>query len=280
MKNRKQYYMMLTGIGILTIVVLILVSSPSAFFSPMVRVIGNDLNKATENEVSIATKTDFSDSEQVNALPYNIGKWHGKDYDTEELKKALKANVVLLRGYDPETFTQPLFLTIVQSKTDVSFHGTAYCLTFQGYDIQEQSPEKLAITDPDWAKEGSSVTIPLDKLIATKSTKEGRIFERRLVLFFYVKGNQFNSDEIAMVQVQGLIPLEGGYEGTLNEEKAFLSELIPLLFEPAGASSQWHPVFRILTDLGTGGYVLIIFMLLVPLVLIVYPLARRRGTPG
>lgn len=272
--------MILTGIGILIIVVLILVSSPSAFFSPMVTVIGNDLNKGGKNEVSVVTKTDFSDPEQVNALPYQIGKWHGKDYDSKDVTEFLKANVVLLRGYDPETFTQPLFLTIVQSKTDASFHGPAFCFKSQGYLIQEEAADFLSIDDPTWVKDTSKMSMPLDRLVVTRNDKDGQIFERRLVLYFYIKGNQFNSDEVSMIQVQGLVPLQGAYNSTLDEEKSFLSQVIPLMFKPGDSGSQWHPLFMTLTEIGVGGYVALIVLLLIPLTLIVYPLIRRRGISG
>jgi hypothetical protein len=274
--NKRPQYLVLVGIGLLTIVILVLVSSPSSLLSPMT-VISDEFNKSSSNQVSVITKTDFSSPEQTKKFPYDIGKWHGRDYDTASVTKELGANVVLLRGYDPETFTQPLFLNIVQSKTDSSFHQPTVCFKLQGYETQEQSKETLVMTSPNWIKERQSTTITMNKVLFIKVTKDGKITERRLVIYFYIKGNQFNNDLITMIEVQGLVPLQGSYDGTLKEEKEFLSQSIPFMFEPVENNSQWHPLAATLADKGAAGYLAIAVMVLVPLLIVIYPFIRRRG---
>jgi hypothetical protein len=275
--NKRPQYMVFIGIGLLAIASLILLISPDMIFSPTVTVIGSNLNRASRNEVAVTTKTDLS-PEGIAAFPYDIGKWHGMDYDTTATQKALGASVMLLRGYDPETFTQPLFLTIVQSKSDSSFHAPDYCFPSQGYEIQENTTETLLINNTTWAKDNSTVEMPLSKLVVTKNSREGEIIERRVVLFFYVKANQFYNDTITMVEVQGLAPIQGSYEGTLNEEKAFFSQIAPIMFqfEPT-TDSEWQPLIKILGDRGIGGYLVIAVMLLIPVGLMLYPGIRRRG---
>jgi hypothetical protein len=274
--SKRPQYLVLIGIGVLTIVILVLVSSPSSLFSPMT-VISDEFNKSSPHQVSVITKTDFSSPEQTKKFPYDIGKWHGQDYDTASVTRELGANVVLLRGYDPETFTQPLFLNIVQSKTDSSFHQPTVCFKLQGYDTEEQSKETLVVTSANWIKEHQNITITMNKILFIKVTKDGKITERRLVVYFYVKGNQFNNDLITMIEVQGLVPLKGSYEGTLKEEKEFLSQSIPLMFEPIDNNSQWHPFIASLAEKGAGGYIVAAIMIIIPLGIIFYPLIRRRG---
>jgi hypothetical protein len=230
--DRRSQYIVLAGIGLLAIAVLVLLVSPALIFSPTVTVIGANLNKSTTDQVTVTTKTDFSDETQMKAFPLDIGTWHGQEYDTTATAKLLNAPVLLVRGYVPETFAQPLFLTIVQSKTNSSFHAPDYCYKFQGYDIQENAVEYLTIADKSWTIVPNSLTLPLNKLIVTKNSSSGEIFERRAVLSFYVKGNQYYSDEITMVQVQALVPLTGSYEGTLIQEKGFISMVFPLMFQP------------------------------------------------
>lgn len=268
--------MVLAGIGLLTIVILILVSSPSSLFSPLT-VISDDLDKSSANEIAVITKTDFSDPERIKELPYDIGMWHGKDYNTAEVTEALGANVVLIRGYDPETFTQPLFLNIVQSKTDSSFHRPTICFKSQGYITEELARETFELTSQEWARGTVSTSIPINRLLVTKNSKEGNIIERRLVLYFYVKGNQFNSDMITLIEVQGLVPVHGSYEGTLTTEKDFLSKAIPLMFEPVDNEGQWQPLIGTLVQKGAGGYLIIAVIILVPLFIAIYPVIRRRG---
>jgi hypothetical protein len=275
--NRRRQYLVSIGIGILTLVVLVLLISPSYIFSPMITVIGGDLNKSSPSQVSVATKMELSDPNQVQAFPKDIGKWHGTDYDTTYTTKALNANVVMLREYDPDTFTQPLFLTIVQSKTNSSFHSLdKYCLVDQGFKIQENTKDSLLVTNPTWSTGRSDVILPLNRLVVTRNSKTGEIVERSVVLFFYVKGNQFYNDMITMIEVQGLAPVTGSYEDTLQEEKLFLNQVVPLLFQPS-YQGNWDPFFNTLAQKGFGGYLAIALMLMLPLGIIMYPFIKRKG---
>jgi hypothetical protein len=258
---------------LLTLVVLILLMTPSSFFSPMVTVIGGDPNKSTTNEIKVVTKTDFNDPEKLKDFPYDIGKWHGVDYDSESLLGTLKVKAALMRGYDPETFTQPVFLVVVQGNADSAIHEPHYCFT----NIQELVPDQLTVSNPNWAKGTSSLTLPINRLISAPLNKNGDIRERRVVIYFYIKSNPLYSDMVTLVEVQGLAPLQGSYEGTLNEEKLFLTQAVPYMFGPEGSNTEWKPLFSTLTNMGVSGYLLIAVLLLIPLVLIIFPFIRRRN---
>jgi hypothetical protein len=123
------------GIAILVIVVLVLLASPAFLFSPTVTFIDTDLTKASENRTPVQTKTDFGNSEIMASFPRQISKWEGSDYDVTKYVELLGANLILLRLYMPSTFTQPVFFTIVQSKTSSSFHPPKVCFNGQGYQI-------------------------------------------------------------------------------------------------------------------------------------------------
>jgi hypothetical protein len=271
--NRRPQYIVLAGIGVLAIVVLLLLASPSSIFSSMVTVIGGDPNKSTTDQVSVITKTDFNDPEKMKLFPYDIGKWHGQDYDAGNMTGILKADIVLIRGYDPETFAQPLFLIVVQGNADSSIHEPHYCFP----NIVEQSREDLVVTNPSWSSGRSSITIPLNKLVSAPQNLNGQIKERRLVLYFYVKGNQLYDDSVTLVEIQGLAPLQGSYETTLNEEKEFISQVVPYMFEPGVNSNKWHPIAASMAERGAIGYIGIVVIVLIPVTMIVYPILRRRG---
>jgi hypothetical protein len=240
LKQRKRN-MVVLGATILIIVVFILLVSPALFLSPTVTFIDTDLNKASQNRVPVQTKTDFGNPEVVASFPYQIGKWEGSDYDVTKYIELLGANLILLRLYMPSSFTQPVFLTIVQSKTTTSFHPPKICFSGQGYEIQEEGDEKIAITDASWLLSPSTASIPFKKLVVTKSARDGRLSERRVALYCYIKGNQFYSDTITMIQTEALAPLQGSYEGSLGEQTAFLAQAVPQLFSPSQAETQWHP---------------------------------------
>jgi len=262
----------LTGIALLTVVVLVLVASPNFIFTPAITVLGGDPNKATTDQVSVTTLTDLSDPERMKAFPLDIGKWHGRDYESAQYLEILKVQAVLIRAYDPETFTQPLFLIIVQGNSESSIHEPHYCFP----NIQEQAKEELVITDPKFTRGQPSVTVPLNKLVSARTNKEGRIIERRVVLYFFVKANQFYSDDVALVEVQALAPLEGPYESTLNEQKEFLAEVVPLLFAPA-SDEEWQPIARTLSEKGAGGWAVMAIMGLIPIAIMAYPWIRGRA---
>lgn len=272
MSNRRNDSAIL-GIAILIVVVLLLLTSPDLLFSPVATFIDTELYRSSGNEVSVRTKTDFGSQEHMAAFPREIGKWEGYDYDTTKYVELLGADVMLLRRYEPITFTQPVFLLILQAKTESSFHPPEVCIRAQGHEIEEKGEEKVFVTDATWVKEPSRISIPLRKLVTTKESQGGKVTERRVVLFCYVKGNQFYDDTITMIQVEALAPLSGSYEGTLNEEKDFISKAIPLMFEPS-EESTWQPVFMTLTGWGMVGYLVIAFLLLVPVTIIFYPIMR------
>jgi hypothetical protein len=250
-------------------------TSPNLLFSPVVSFIDTDLYKVSGNEASVSTKTDFGSEEHMAAFPREIGKWTGYDYDTTKYVELLGADVMLLRNYEPSTFTQPVFFLILQAKTESSFHPPEVCVRAQGGLIQEEGDEKVVVTEADWVKGPSSISIPLKKIVTTKSSKDGTVIERRVLLFCYVKGNQFYNDTITMIQIEALAPLQGSYDGTLNEEKDFISQAMPLLFEPA-QTSEWRPLVMTLTESGTSGYLVIAFLLLLPAAIIAYPRIHRK----
>lgn len=263
----------LVGIVILIVVVILLLTSPGLLFSPMVTFIDTELYRSSGQEVSVRTRMDFRSQEHMAAFPLKLGKWDGYDYDTTKYVEQLGANVMLLRAYEPRTLTQPVFFLILQAKTESSFHPPKICIRAQGHEIQEEGEEKVLITDATWAKGSSSISIPLRKLITIKKSEDGRITERRVVLFCYVKGNRFYEDTITMIQMEALAPLTGSYEGALNEEKDFISQAIPLMFEPV-EEARWDPLFMVFFEWGTSGYLVIAFMFLVPITIII--LARQH----
>jgi hypothetical protein len=264
------------GIGLLLCVTVVMLFSPSIFFSPTVTFIDTELYKTSGNEAPVKTRTDFGSREVMGGFPRQIGKWTGSDYDVTEYVKLLGANDILLRLYQPSTFTQPVFFTIVQSKTDASFHPPKVCFNAQGYQVQEEGDEKVDITDAAWLQSPSNVSIPLKRIVVTKAKKDGPLTERRVSLFCYVKGNQFYSDTVTMIQTEALAPLEGGYEGSLQEQLDFVVQAMPLMFAPGQAGQTYQPVALMMAGWGPAGYVLIGFLFGLPIGIILFPRIRRK----
>jgi hypothetical protein len=275
--NRRKRNSLIVGTALMVVVILVLLASPTFLFSPTATFIDTELNKASENRIPVRTKTDFGRPEVMASFPKQIGKWEGTDHDVTEYVELLGANLVLLRNYLPSTFTQPLFFTIVQAKTVSSFHPPKVCFAGQGYQTQEEGDETVDMTDTSWLKGSTPVSVPFKKMVVTKASKNGQISERRVALYCYVKGNQFYSDTITMIQTEALAPLQGSYEGALSEQKDFLVQSVPLMFSPDRTEGQWLPLAVILVGSGVGGMVLLVLLLLAPLAIIMYPYFRRKS---
>jgi hypothetical protein len=274
--KQKQRYFIVVGIFILVVVILFLLISPTFLFSPMVTVDTN-LYATSNNAVFVQTKTDFGSQEALSNFPKNFGTWIGYEYSVETYIKALGADTMLWRGYMSPTFGQTISLTITKSKTDSTFHDPKACINGV---VEEEVYERCALTDVTWVGQTNTSTplyIPLNKLVYTVSKADGTVYQRRMILFFYVKGNQFYSDTVTKVQMELLVPLSGSYEDQLNVGNEFLNQIFPMLFSPA-EEKPYHPLLLTLTDWGVGGYVLIIVLFLIPIGIMVYPRIRRRVT--
>ena len=103
------------GVVLLIIVIILLLSSPSIIFTPTATFIDTGLYRSSGNEVPVRTKADLNNPEDMAAFPMEIGKWEGYDYDTTKYVEELGADIMILRGYEPATFTQPVFFLILQA---------------------------------------------------------------------------------------------------------------------------------------------------------------------
>ncbi len=274
-RNRRSTYLVLS-IAVPILVLIILLSSPSFIFSPMVTFIDTDLYSTSTEAVPVRTKTDFASQAQMKAFPLNLGKWEGLDYPTEEQKVLLGGDVMLVRKYEPTTLDQPIFFTVVQARSESDFHPPKVCFEAQGYKIQEEGDEKVIIDNATWVKNNTSASIPFKRLLITRHSKDGTIIERRLVLYCYVKGNQFYSDNITLMEFGALTRLNGTYQGTLEEEKDFVAQSVPLMFEP-GKTAQWRPLVVIFAEWGVSGYILIVAVVAIATIAAIYPALRRRS---
>ena len=269
--NFLKRYSVIIGLAVLAVVIIVLLSGTAPVFSSGV-FIDSELDKPSGEEVYVRTRMDFGSQEHMAAFPMQIGEWQGYDYDTTRDREQLGADVIVLRGYSIPKYYVPMFLLLMQARTESSFHPPDICYAWQGYSVQESGTEQILVTDKSWVESSTGITIPLSKIVVIKKSGQ-EITERRVALYCYVKGNQFASDTITMIRVEALAPIIGSYDGMLKLEKDFLSQSIPYMFEPA-QNDQWHPLAFRLIDLGIGGYFVIALMLFLPLAIIVYPRTR------
>jgi len=269
-------YSLVIGLFILTCIVVLLLSTSVSIFSRGVSFIDTELNRSSGHEAYVRTKMDFGNSEHVKAFPTEINDWRGYDYDASEYEKLLGADVILLRGYTAPGIYQPIFLTIMQAKTESSFHPPPICYVAQGYELDEEGKEEFLVSDTSWAEEGAFPTqrpIPVRTLVASKESK-GEVTERRVVIYYYVKGNKFTSNTITMIEIAGLAPINGSYQGILQVEKDFAAQTFPYMFNLEEENKK-DTVAAQLAHWGAGGYLVIVLSLGLPLAVIIYPRIKK-----
>ena len=269
-------YSTIIGLLTLTFVIVILFSTPSMIFAETVTVIDTELARASGDAMQVRTKMDLGSDDCMNKFPTELGHWKGSDYDTANLAAGLGADVMLMRAYtSPESY-QPLFFLIVQSDNRSSFHPPIVCYPALGYTIVEEGKETIPVSvqNVGWEEEFSvygtckkeNASIPVKKLVVVKELN-GKITERRVVLYFYVNRG-FTSNTVTMIRISALAPLSGSYEGVLEMEKEFMSEAFPHIFEFKEAEKLI--IYRFL-DSGLLGWLVIIVLFLIPILLICYP---------
>lgn len=270
MKFYKRYSMLL-GLLALALVVILLLTTP-AFLLSSGNNIDSTLHHSSGDKVYVATEMDFGSEEHLNTFPMKIEDWQGFDYDTTEIKEGLGVDIALLRGYTRPGIYQPIFFLIMQAQTEFSFHPPSICYPSQGYEIEELGEEKVLVTDISGTETWLNTMIPLGKLVVFKESS-GEVTDRRVILYYYVKGNLFTSDTVTMIQVEALAPINGSYEGILKVAKDFISLTIPYMFEP-NEEREWNPLALQLAESGISGYLAIALLLTIPLAIMIYPMTR------
>ncbi len=123
-------------------------------------------------------------------------------------------------------------------------------------------------------------TISVKKLVVVKKS-DGELTERRVVLYFYVNRG-FTSNTITMIRVSALAPLHGSYDEILEQEKKFMADAFPYMFE---FKKDEKLIIHQLMDSGALGWLAIVTLILTPIPIICYPMivrmsrgvGRRRG---
>jgi hypothetical protein len=193
-------YSTIIGMLLLAFVIIFLFSTPSMILAKEITVVGSDL-ATSENVIPVRTKMDFGDKVKVQNFPTLIGNYSGVDCDTSDLTERLKADVTLMRSY--RNPSSQIFLLILQSKNRSSFHPPTVCYPALGYEIDEESTDKIVIHNESWIEgpwrevEKSTVSLKVKKLGVSKGE------ERRVVLYFYVKPPLL-SDDITLIRISAL----------------------------------------------------------------------------
>lgn len=281
------------GVLALAFVIIFLLSTPGMIIAKSVTTIGTELSHATGDETPVQVKMDFGDAEHIDAFPRHIGDWKSMHFNTSRLEKALRADAMLLRVYAnppiPRTNSSsepaPVSFAIIQSTNVSAFHAPVVCYSGMGYKVEEEATEEIPVPNATWAqpplyahwdpeKAGCfNGSISVKKLVLFKESKDGKVTDREIILYFYAKGNPFLRDPITIIRAAAHAPLNGSYEKELNSTKEFMAEAFPCMFEIR--EKEEINVVQ-LAKSGVGGWLIIGILVSIPLGLIVYPRIKSK----
>jgi len=266
------------GLLALTVVLSILLLPPSMILARTVTFIDTKLYWTSSDQVLVRTKMDLGSAEHMRRFPKVIGEWKGIDYETSRIEEELNADVILMRAYQSPNFYQSIFLLIMQSSDPGSFHPPPICYPGLGYQIEEEGKEEIPLLNVDWVsywrsetEQNIATSINVNKLVVFKESN-GKVTERRVVLYFYVKG-PVSKDELTMVRVSALAPIDISYDGVLSLTKDFMGEVIPYLFEFYEEKEEIIAAY--LAESGAGRLLMAVSVI-IPSALIIYPRWRRQ----
>ena len=276
----KQYFTII-GLLVLTVVISILLLPPSMILTQTVTFIGTNSYRASADQTLVRTKMDLGNVEHVRQFPKAIGEWTGIDYETTQIEEQLNAEVILMRAYQSPGFYQSIFLLIMQSSDLGSFHPPPVCYSSLGYQIEEEVKEEIPISNIEWVssywrsetEQNVAASINVNKLVVFKES-DGKVTERRVVLYFYVKERPAAEDNLTMVRVSALVPIDMPYDGVLSLTRDFMGEVVPYLFDFYEAEAD-EMLAAHLAKSGAG-WLLMGVSLIIPLGIIIYPRWRRR----
>lgn len=279
-------YTTIIGTLALTLVVIILLSTPGMIFAKQVSVIDTELSRASGHETAVRARMDFGSNAHVQALPTTIGDWQDVgSCNKSQLAERLDADVMLLRGYRHPGSHQPVFLLIIQSDNRSSFHPPIVCYPAMGYKIEEETTEEILMPNTTWAKSPLYSTrdperagcfngsMSVKKLVISKES-DGEVTKRKVVLYFYVKDNPLTTNTITMIRVSAHAPINGSYEDSLSLTKEYMGEVFPYMFE---IREKEEIIAVQLAKSGIGGWLIIGALVSVPVGIIAYPRIKKRN---
>lgn len=272
-----------SGLVVLVLVVVLLVSSPGTFFAKGVSFIDTEIHGSADSGQFVRTQMDLSSARQMEEVIQQT-EWIGTPYDWSVLEQQLGAEILtawICRHHSSPTV---VWFLVIQSKDVTSFHPPPVCYQALGYDIVEETTIDIPVSGEGWATEEIAEfmddpnvytgSIRVKKLVVARE-ENGKPTERRLVLYYYLKeGRTANPGMITMIRVSAIIPNQGPYDEVLNLEKKIVADFFPLMFQPREGDrtlGAW-----LLDEWGPLGGLTIAVMILIPVGFLIYPVVRTR----
>ncbi len=272
---------------VMALIVVLLFSSPGAFFSTGVSFIDTELHGSSDSGQFVRTRMDLANAQQVGHIIEQT-EWAGYEYDWSSFEQQLGAEKLSAWACHHPSSSMAVWFLIIQSKDLISFHPPPVCYQAMGYAIEEETTVDIPVPGEGWAMGKVaecfddpyiySGSIRVKRLVVAKEERGKRV-DRRLVLYCYLKKKRTaNPSTITMIRVSAVIPSPDSYEEVLALEEKLITDFFPLMFEPREGGrtlSRW-----LLDEWGPMGVLAIAVMILLPLVFLMYSIFAIRGRSG
>ncbi len=280
----KQAFRITIGMLILMLILSVFLSTPAMVSPGGVSLVATEIQHSSGNEIFVRTKLDFAHPETMEGFPQRIGEWHSISYDWSALKESLGADILLSRAYRHPNTSKPVFFLIIQGTNMSTFHPPIVCYPALGYEIEEEGKVEVPIANASWAagpwrseREGSVFKgeMSVKKLVLVKRSGDGKITERRVALYYFVKDERMSMpNEITMIRISALTPLNGSYQEELEQIKKLTSDTFPEMFEVRPKEKMIAE--NLVIEHGALGCVVIATVVSAPIIFILLPFIRKR----
>ncbi|MCD6455291.1 MAG: exosortase-associated EpsI family protein [Methanophagales archaeon] len=277
-------YRITIGILILMIILSVFLSTPGMVSPGGVSLVATEVQHSSGDEIFVRTKLDFAHPETMAEFPQRIGEWHSVSYNWSALKESLGADILLSRAYRHPNSSKPVFFLIIQGTNMSTFHPPIVCYPALGYEIEEEGKVEVPIANASWAagpwrseREGSVFKgeMSVKKLVLVKRSGDGKITERRVALYYYVKDERMSMpNEITMIRLSAIAPLNGSYQEELEQMKKLASDTFPAMFEVRPEERMIAE--KLIIKHGVAGFLVIAALVSLPIIFILMPSIRKK----
>ena len=277
-------YRITIGILILMIVLSVFFSTPGMVSPGGVSLVASEIQHSSGNEIFVRTKLDFAHPETMADFPQRIGEWHSISYNWSALKEHLGADILLSRAYRHPNASNPVFFVIIQGTNMSTFHPPTVCYPALGYEIEEEGTVEVPIANVSWTAgpwrsehEGHVFKgeMSVKELVLVKRGEDGKITERRVALYYFVKDERMAMpNEITMIRLSAIAPLNGSYQEELEQMKKLASDTFPEMFEVRPEERMIAE--NLIIEHGVLGFLVIVALVSLPIMFMLMPSIKKK----
>lgn len=217
----------------------------------------------TKNRLLIKTAYEYSNKDDIQSFPVNLGNWKGSDFRySDSVYAMLKADILMSRGYTLDK--DLIWMDIINSKVGESFHNQKVCVRASGWNVDNESIAEFKVSDPP---------NPYTRLYANRLDISKKDKKQVMVYWFMFKKFGGN-DAVTMIRLSS--PVINNETATFNSIKGFVeNELFEAMYDHAKSENITYAEY-IIKEYGITGIVAMALVLIAPISLVFIGIRRKN----